>query len=44
MSCDELFESLGKSFGEKIQNKTDFRGETTYTISASDLREIAKFS
>ena len=44
MSCDELFESLGKSFGEKIQNKTDFRGETTYTIAASDLREIAKFS
>ncbi len=44
MSCDELFESLGKSFGEKIQNKTDFRGETTFTIAASDLREIAKFS
>jgi len=44
MSCDELFESLGKSFGDKIQNKTDFRGETTFTIAASDLREIAKFS
>ena len=44
MSCDELFESLGKSFGGKIQNKTEFCGETTYTIAASDLREIAKFS
>ena len=44
MSCDELFESLGKSFGEKIQHQREFRGETTYTISASDLREIAKFS
>jgi NADH-quinone oxidoreductase subunit C len=44
MSRDEVFESLGKSFGEKIQQQTEFRGETTYTISASDLREIAKFS
>jgi NADH-quinone oxidoreductase subunit C len=44
MSCDELFDSLGKSFGGKIQNKTEFCGETTYTIAASDLREIAKFS
>ena len=43
MSCDEVFESLGSSFGEKLQDKTEFRGETTYTISASDLREIAKF-
>jgi NADH-quinone oxidoreductase subunit C len=43
MTREELFESLGKSFGEKIQGKTEFRGETTYTIGASDLREIAKF-
>ncbi|PYJ27593.1 MAG: NADH-quinone oxidoreductase subunit C [Verrucomicrobia bacterium] len=43
MSRDEVFESLGGSFGEKLQAETEFRGETTYTISASDLREIAKF-
>ncbi|HJW37237.1 MAG TPA: NADH-quinone oxidoreductase subunit C [Candidatus Udaeobacter sp.] len=44
MSRDEVSESLGKSFGEKIQRQAEFRGETTCTISASDLREIAKFS
>jgi NADH-quinone oxidoreductase subunit C len=33
---------LNRLFGEKIQSKTEFRGETTYTIAASDLREIAK--
>ena len=43
MSRDEVFELLGKSFGEKIQDQTEFRGETTFTIAASDLREIAKF-
>jgi NADH-quinone oxidoreductase subunit C len=43
MSRDELVDSFGKAFGEKIQAKTEFRGETTYTIAASDLREIAKF-
>jgi NADH-quinone oxidoreductase subunit C len=43
MGRDELVDSLGKAFDEKIQAKTEFRGETTYTIAASDLREIAKF-
>jgi NADH-quinone oxidoreductase subunit C len=43
MTNQEIFDSLGKSFGPKIQRKTEFRGETTYTIAASDLREIAKF-
>jgi NADH-quinone oxidoreductase subunit C len=43
MTSQELFDLFSKSFGEKIQNKTEFRGETTYTISASDLRDIAKF-
>jgi len=38
-----LLESLSRPFGDKIQHKTEFRGETTYTIEASDLREIAKF-
>src|SRR5437867_6668912 len=43
MTDHELFDLLGKSFGEKFQSKTEFRGETTYAIAASDLREIAKF-
>ncbi|PYI49752.1 MAG: NADH-quinone oxidoreductase subunit C [Verrucomicrobia bacterium] len=43
MTAQDVFESLNKSFGEKIQNKTEFRGETTLTIAASDLRTVAKF-
>jgi NADH-quinone oxidoreductase subunit C len=43
MTGQEALASLSKSFEEKIQSKTEFRGETTYTIAASDLREIAKF-
>jgi len=43
MTAQALLDALGKSFGEKIQNKIEFRGETTYMIAASDLREIAKF-
>jgi NADH-quinone oxidoreductase subunit C len=43
MTDQELFESLENSFGEKLQDRTEFRGETSYAIAASDLREIAKF-
>ena len=43
MTCEEALASLEKSLGEKIQNKTEFRGETTYMIAPADLREIAKF-
>src|SRR6201997_3026225 len=43
MTSQELFDSFSQSFGEKIQNKTEFRGETTYTIAANDLREMAQF-
>src|SRR6476619_1240419 len=43
MTPQEIFDSLGQASGEKLQHKTEFRGETTYAISASDLREIAKF-
>jgi len=43
MTTQELLPSLEKSLGEKIQNKTEFRGEITYTIVPADLREIAKF-
>jgi NADH-quinone oxidoreductase subunit C len=43
MTSQELFDSLEKSLGEKLQQKTGFRGETSFTIAAGDLREIAKF-
>jgi len=43
MTGQEALDSLCESFREKIQSKTEFRGETTSTISASNLREIAKF-
>jgi NADH-quinone oxidoreductase subunit C len=43
MTEQELPPSLEKSLGEKIQNKTEFRDETTYTIAPANLREIAKF-
>ena len=40
MTTQEIFDSLGQAFGEKLQHKTDFRGERTYTISTHDLRDI----
>ena len=43
MTGQEAFDSLSKTFGENLQNKTEFRGETTYTIAGGDLRKIAKF-
>ncbi len=43
MTGADLFASLGQLLGGKIQNKTEFRGETTFTILASDLREVAQF-
>jgi len=32
-----------KSLGEKLQGKTEFRGETSFTVATGDLREVAKF-
>src|SRR2546429_5515530 len=43
MSREELLNRFTKAFEAKLQLKTEFRGETTYTIAASDLRAIAKF-
>jgi NADH-quinone oxidoreductase subunit C len=43
MTTEEAVASLEKLFGEKIQHKIEFRGETTFTIAGSDLPEIAKF-
>jgi NADH-quinone oxidoreductase subunit C len=43
MTSQEAVESLNKSFEGKLQNTTEFRGETTCAIHESDLRDIAKF-
>jgi NADH-quinone oxidoreductase subunit C len=42
MTGKELLDSLGKLFGPKLVAKTEFRGETTYTIASRDLRDIAR--
>jgi NADH-quinone oxidoreductase subunit C len=43
MTRQKAIESLDKLFEGKLQNKTEFRSETTYTITAADLVQIAKF-
>ncbi|MEY2479487.1 MAG: NADH-quinone oxidoreductase subunit [Verrucomicrobiota bacterium] len=43
MTGPELLASLEKLFGDKIQARSEFRGETTFTIRAEDLRDLAKF-
>jgi NADH-quinone oxidoreductase subunit C len=43
MTGSDLLSSLGKLFGNKILAKTEFRGETTFTIARENLRELAKF-
>src|ERR1041385_7775284 len=43
MTADEVLNYLDSALGDKLQQKTDFRGERTYTISPQHLREIAKF-
>jgi NADH-quinone oxidoreductase subunit C len=43
MTDKEVLGSIERSFGERIQNTTEFRAETTFTIAADDLRQIAQF-
>ena len=43
MTGPELLDSVSQLLGTKLHSKTVFRGETTYTIAAEDLREVAKF-
>ena len=43
MTGPELLASLGKLFGEKILAKSEFRGETTFTIAREHLHEVARF-
>jgi NADH-quinone oxidoreductase subunit C len=43
MTGSDLLASLGKLLGEKLQEKIEFRGESTFVILPGDLREVAKF-
>ena len=43
MTGPELLTSLSQLFGKKIQERVEFRGETTFVIDAPDLREVAQF-
>jgi NADH-quinone oxidoreductase subunit C len=42
MTGPELLDSLGKRLGAKIQERIEFRGETTFLIDRADIREVAK--
>lgn len=43
MTGQDLLASLGELLGGKLQEKTEFRGESTFVILPADLREVAKF-
>lgn len=42
MTGPDLTASLTSLFGDKLQEKIEFRGETTLVIQLSDLREVTK--
>ena len=42
MTAPELFASLSRMLDDKLQEKIEFRGETTFVILSGDLREVAK--
>src|ERR1700736_4970139 len=42
MTGPEVLNSISDLLGDKLQTKTEFRGETTYTISTENLREVAR--
>ncbi len=43
MTGSELLSTLGTLLGAKIQEKLEFRGETTFVIAREDIREVATF-
>jgi NADH-quinone oxidoreductase subunit C len=43
MTGPELLNSLSSLFGGKLRMKTEFRGETSYTIAPEDFSDVAKF-
>ena len=42
MTGPELFASLGRLLGPRLLGKVEFRGETTFTISANDIHEVSR--
>ncbi|MEP7078238.1 MAG: NADH-quinone oxidoreductase subunit C, partial [Chthoniobacterales bacterium] len=42
MTGPELLGNLGQLLGARIKAQTEFRGETTFSIDGSDLREVAR--
>jgi NADH-quinone oxidoreductase subunit C len=43
MTESDRLAPLTKLLGDKLQEKVEFRGETTFVILLADLREVAKF-
>jgi NADH-quinone oxidoreductase subunit C len=43
MPHPDLLLSLGESLGSKIQERIEFRGETTFVIDRTDIRDVARF-
>jgi NADH-quinone oxidoreductase subunit C len=43
MTGPELLTSLAKLFGNKIQERIEFRGETSFVFAPGDLHEVAQF-
>jgi NADH-quinone oxidoreductase subunit C len=43
MTGPELLSSLSQLFGPKIEERIEFRGETTFVIAPGHLREVAHF-
>jgi NADH-quinone oxidoreductase subunit C len=42
MTSPELLNSLSQLLGSRLKSRSEFRGETTFTIAAEDVREVAK--
>jgi NADH-quinone oxidoreductase subunit C len=43
MTDSDRLSSLTKLLGDKLQEKVEFRGETTFVILLADFRDVAKF-
>src|SRR3954453_15310854 len=43
MNGAEVLSSLAEMLGARLLGKAEFRGETTFTIAATDLRDVALF-
>jgi NADH-quinone oxidoreductase subunit C len=42
MTASDLLDSLGTLFGDRVKERTEFRGETTIVIDRRHLREVAQ--